>query len=124
MKVLINNIVYVPQLKKPKGKNMLAALELEVSVNGEIDGHDGTLTVRQYLRALLDKLWDEDESFNSKRPFGNSSWVYDLYDPLSLAGFIPGLNLNGAYSPTDKQLQLAHAYVKDLIAAVFMGVEG
>ena len=123
MKVLINNIVYVPQVEKPKGKGMLAALELEIPVDGEIDGHDGTLTVRQYLRALLDKLWDEDESFDSKRPFGNSSWVYDLYDPLSRAGFISGLNLDGDYAPTSKELQLAHAYVKDLIAAVFMGVD-
>ena len=124
MKVLINNIVYVPQPEKPKGKGLLAALELEIPVNGEIYGHDGTLTVRQYLRALLDKLWDEGESFDSKRPFGNSSWEYDLYDPLGRAGFIPGLNVNGDYDPTETELDRAHAYAKDLIAAVFMGVEG
>ena len=49
-----------------------------------------TMTVRQYLLQLLTALWEEDECFNGKRPFGNSGWQSqinelivekDLYKP-------------------------------------------
>jgi len=33
-----------------------------------------TMTVRQYLLKLLTALWEADECFNGKRPFGNSGW--------------------------------------------------
>lgn len=36
------------------------------------------LTVEDYLKILLIKLLKETEGFNSKRPFGNSAWIYDL----------------------------------------------
>lgn len=37
------------------------------------------LTIKDYLVKLLEKLWEEDEGFSGKRPFGNSGWQYDLY---------------------------------------------
>jgi hypothetical protein len=45
-------------------------------------------TIREYLIALLAVVWDEGEGFSGKRPFGNSSWEYDLYAALVKAGWI------------------------------------
>ena len=47
-------------------------------------------TVRGYLVALLDAIWRQEEGFSGKRPFGNSSWQYDLYGPMIQAGIITG----------------------------------
>ncbi len=50
----------------------------------------GADTVRGYLTALLAELWEQEQSFNGKRPFGNSSWQYDIYLPLARAGLVTG----------------------------------
>lgn len=47
-------------------------------------------TVRGYLVALVRKVWEEDEGFSGKRPFGNSGWSRDLAKPLIKAGIITG----------------------------------
>lgn len=52
------------------------------------DTYTGATTVRGYLVALLATLWDAGEGFSGKRPFGDSSWEYDLYIPLAKAGLI------------------------------------
>jgi hypothetical protein len=39
-------------------------------------------TIRDYLKALLAKCWEEDEGFSGKRPFGNSGWKYEVYAAL------------------------------------------
>jgi len=54
------------------------------------DNDSGASTVRGYLVALLALLWEHQEGFGGKRPFGNSGWQYDLYVPLMKAGFITG----------------------------------
>lgn len=36
-------------------------------------------TVKDFLKALLIRLWEEGEGFSGKRPFGNSGWEYPLY---------------------------------------------
>jgi hypothetical protein len=43
----------------------------------------GADTVRDYLKALLLKLWEEEEGFSGKRPFGNSGWKHELIGPVS-----------------------------------------
>ena len=43
----------------------------------------GAATVREYLVALLRVAMD------IKSPWGNSGWVYDLYEALARAGFLP-----------------------------------
>ena len=50
----------------------------------------GAPDVRAYLKALLEKLFQDGECFNGKRPFGNSGWVFDLYKPLVKAKLIDG----------------------------------
>ncbi len=39
-------------------------------------GYD--ITIHDYLKKLLSKLWEEGEGFSSKRPFGNGGWQLDL----------------------------------------------
>jgi hypothetical protein len=52
------------------------------------ENDSGADTVRGYLVALLAAVWAEGEGFSGKRPFGNSSWHWDLYAALGKAGFI------------------------------------
>jgi hypothetical protein len=47
-------------------------------------------TVGEYFVKLLVMLWEEGEGFSSKRPFGNSGWQHELYQPLCAAGLIGG----------------------------------
>ncbi|WP_395452901.1 hypothetical protein ACHMW5_02500 [Azospirillum melinis] len=62
-----------------------AALDLPMQENDA-----NAKTVRDYLKALLMGVWMRGESFDGKRPFGNSGWEYDLYRPLVVAGLVPG----------------------------------
>ena len=80
------------------------------------------ITIRDYFRILLSTLWAEKEGFSGKRPFGNSSWGYDLYEPLVKGGFVPGtLDEDGCLLDFDRQL--ANQYVQGLIMVAFYGVE-
>lgn len=80
------------------------------------------ITVRDYLRILLSTLWTEKEGFSGKRPFGNSSWEYDLYEPLVKGGFVPGtLDEDGCLLDFDRQL--LNQYIQQLIMVAFYGVE-
>jgi hypothetical protein len=47
-------------------------------------------TIRDYLKALLTKLWTEGEGFSGKRPFGNSGWEFEIYTALIKAGAVDG----------------------------------
>lgn len=40
-------------------------------------------TIRGYLGSLLINVWIEEEGFDGKRPFGNSSWKYEVYAALA-----------------------------------------
>lgn len=80
------------------------------------------ITVRDYLRILLSTLWAEKEGFSGKRPFGNSSWEYELYEPLVKSGFIPGtFNEDGELVTFD--YRFANQYVQQLIMVAFYGIE-
>lgn len=50
----------------------------------------GKITIRGYLCALLETLWEEKEGFSGKRPFGNSGWDYDLILALVQNNIIEG----------------------------------
>lgn len=47
-------------------------------------------TIGDYLKALLIKLWKDEESFSGKRPFGNSGWQYIVYESLIENNIING----------------------------------
>lgn len=55
-------------------------------------------TVRDYLTALLLKIWKEKEGFSGKRPFGNSGWSSDFEDALLDAGMIEGRRDEDGYT--------------------------
>lgn len=61
---------------------------LNIKIEESDAGND--ITIRQYLIALLTELWNEQEGFSGKRPFGNSGWDYELMKPLVKAGVITG----------------------------------
>jgi hypothetical protein len=60
---------------------------LALSMGSNDSGAD---TIRGYLIELLATLWRENEEFSGKRPFGNSGWDWDLYEPLVKAKLING----------------------------------
>lgn len=78
-------------------------------------------TVRDYFHSLLAKLWAEGENFNGKRPFGDSSWQFDIYAPLIEAGLIPGkLDEDGYVDDIDERIvdpiilgAIAHIFKKE-----------
>lgn len=76
----------------------------------DCDDLDGEVSIREYMKALLAKLFDEGESFSGKRPFGNSGWEYDIIAPLIRAGAVKGsLDDDGlveAFNKDDFQLAL------------------
>jgi hypothetical protein len=60
-------------------------------------------TVRDYLKALLRGVWEDLECFSGKRPFGNSSWEYELYYALADAEVITAeLNEEGEFIDFDE----------------------
>ena len=111
MKVTIDGIDYIPVPPVPEGRHF-AALDCEM-----LDNDADARTVRDYLHALLATLWQEEEGFSGKRPFGNSGWQYDIYEPLIKGGFIDGtLDSQGCVVNLDRVA--ADAFVSELINAM------
>lgn len=116
MNVVIDGVTFVPVQEFISDSTVLSALELRFCS----DAGDN-LTVRQYLHKLLFKLWKEGEGFSSKRPFGNSGWSYELYEPLIKAGFIKG-DYSEDYGIENFDDKEASEYVEKMITAALFGV--
>lgn len=117
MKVIIDGINYIPEKTLETNQELLLALEIRF----DSDAGDN-LTIREYLEKLLSTLWDKQERFSGKRPFGNSGWEYDLYKPLIESKLIKGkIDGCGDISSVDKTK--ANEYVIKLILAAFYGVK-
>lgn len=54
--------------------------------------HDvlGYISLREFFCNLLVKLWEEQDGFSGKRPYGNSDWDEPVYAALIKAGIISG----------------------------------
>jgi len=115
MKVIINDVEYVPLVDVPKDGGHLAALEVR------FDSDAGkNLSVRDYLHKLLWTLLNKGEDFSGKRPYGNSGWDRDLYVPLIAAGFIRGeLTEDGYIEDVDDEQ--AAKFVFELISVMCYG---
>ena len=50
----------------------------------------GAETIGQYLFKLTQKVWQETDGFDGKRPFGNSDWDADIYYALIKAQAVEG----------------------------------
>jgi hypothetical protein len=55
------------------------------------DGDSGSMmTIRDYFKLQLSTLWERNESFSGKYPFGNSGWFSVLAGVLIQHHCIPG----------------------------------
>jgi len=84
----------VATLKQGEGKTLGALMFETYHVIDDEQGksildiafHNGDLncklTVREFLKKLLLLVWEDEECFDGKRPFGNSGWKYDLFAEL------------------------------------------
>ena len=115
MEVIINGKQYIPAPEKPTVAGLKDALEVRFNS----DAGDN-ITVRDYLRKLLERLWIEQEGFSGKRPFGNSGWDYELFAPLIKSGHISGMLDSYGYVE-DVNYNQANEFVKQLILEVFNG---
>jgi hypothetical protein len=61
------------------------AVETILDEQLELRNYNGeSLTVREYMLNLALRVWDEEESFSPKRPFGNSDWQdEDILEPIA-----------------------------------------
>ena len=65
--------------------NEAKILDLPMSENGA-----EAKTVRDYLKKLLLGVWEKNECFSGKHPFGNSGWEHEIYAALVKGGAIEG----------------------------------
>jgi hypothetical protein len=91
-------------------------MELLDTVRWDSDDLGREVTLREYLKALLERLWEEGEGFSGKRPFGNSGWEYDLYKGLVSAGAVKGTLDSGYVDEVDEDA--ANKLVFQAIAAL------
>lgn len=49
-----------------------------------------TVTVKDFFKELLKRLFKEMECFSGKRPFGNSDWEYDMCACFIKNGIVDG----------------------------------
>lgn len=80
------------------------------------------ITVQGYLLRLLSDLWRKEDEFNSKRPFGNSGWQWEVYGALIEAGHMPGeLDADGCIVDFDERA--GEALVLSLIGQMGTAVQ-
>lgn len=117
MQVVINGVEYIPTHTVENGGRVTEALEYRFDSDaGE------NLSIRDYLHALLHKLWNHGEGFSSKRPFGNSGWESDIYAALVAGGFVSGeIDEDGYLVSCDEDE--ANQLVFDMIATIFYGTD-
>ena len=74
-------------------------------------------TIRSYLKELLTTLWQQQEGFSGKRPFGNGNWTSPLNIALVKAGKVNGkLDPDGYIEQLDTAMAKAiiHQAIRDL----------
>jgi hypothetical protein len=96
----------------------------EEALNVRFDSDAGDdISIRQYIYALVSTLWDEEESFSGKRPFGNSGWQSEPLYALAKHGFVDlGENKFDEYfEPSLEQVTAAKDYFAQLIEYAVLG---
>jgi hypothetical protein len=77
----------------------------------------GARSVREYLSALLAQVWERDEEFSGKRPFGNSGWKWEIRTALVKGGLVEGrLDADGYLDECDTRA--ADELVQNAIVAL------
>lgn len=75
------------------------------------------VSISEYFKELLVTLWEKEEVFSGKHPFGNSGWKYDIYTCLVKNGAVAGtLDEEGyLYSINDKAAdEIIFSCMKDM----------
>lgn len=83
-----------------------------------LKGFRGVTTVKEMLQELLTKVWDEEEGFSGKRPFGNSGWKYDVAAALISQGYLSGKLDEDGYVDSVDMTEL-DALITKLISYIF-----
>lgn len=83
----------------------------------------GAKTIGEYLKILLLTLWDKEEGFSGKRPFGNSGWQYEVYTALISAKVVNG-KLDECGYVDDVDYHTADNVVREIIIGVFDALKG
>lgn len=61
-------------------------------------------TIREYMVELLMTLWEKEDGFSGKKPFGNGGWKYDVYLALVRSGLVDGkLDADGFFEDVDEK---------------------
>jgi hypothetical protein len=110
---LLSEGVSVPQ-KATDGETNKSIGSLEFYCNDL----DKKISIHDYLIELLKTLWEEQDEFSGKRPFGNSGWDYDLIGCLIANNIIDG-KLDEEYGyiiegDTHKGYALIKEYIESL----------
>lgn len=74
----------------------------------------GKITIRAWLTKILTKLMEEEDSFSSKYPFGDSDWTYDLPYALVKAKAVDG-EIDGGEVLDCDDFPKAKKIIKELI---------
>lgn len=62
------------------------------------------VTIQEFFKIMLFKLWQNPDMFNGKRPFGNSGWEMDLEIALLDNYVIKGIkNKDGYWDKWDRE---------------------
>lgn len=116
MDVMINGVKYVPEIIRESGHWL--------DIKFYADDIDETLTIREYFHKLLSTLWEEQDSFSGKRPFGNSCWYFSVIVALIEAGAIKGTisrDEDGYVEHSYFNKDEASTFVQGLIAQMCLG---
>lgn len=81
------------------------------------DNDVGARTVREYLIMLLLRLWEEQENFSGKRPFGSGAWYLELATPLIDAKLITG-SFDENDCVEEYEQEKAHTLIRSAIEAL------
>ena len=75
-------------------------------------------TIGEYLITLLSTVWEEEEGFSGKRPFGNSGWKSDVYAALIKANAVQGkLDEDGYVESIDRKK--ANSIVEEAVQKIY-----
>ena len=61
---------------------------LDCPISENLVAYDDAKTIGDFFKICMINLWEKGESFNGKRPLGDSGWDYDLILSLGYAGII------------------------------------
>ena len=78
---------------------------------------DKEITIREYLKTLLQRLWIEGEGFSGKRPLGDSGWDWNIVAGLVKSGLVPGTLDQDGYvddADWDKSNEVMEQAIEDL----------